>query len=144
MAHGQVVVYYPPAVVAPAPVVVQPSYVAAPTVVARVPVAAAPEAWGDFIVGRKETPTSYHLSVVLDDAAQGVTDVVRGMDLFNATSLHRLLQELLELPAPNYHHHELILDDEGKKLSKSTHATSIRSLREAGESAESVRARVGF
>jgi glutamyl-Q tRNA(Asp) synthetase len=107
-------------------------------------VAAEPSRWGDAVVGRRDVPGSYHIACVIDDAAQGVTDVVRGMDLFNATSLHRLLQELLGLPAPNYHHHELILDDEGKKLSKSTQAKSVRSLREAGESAESVRKRVGF
>lgn len=107
-------------------------------------VAAAPEAWGDFIVGRKETPTSYHLSVVLDDAAQGVTDVVRGHDLFWATSAHRLLQALLDKPAPRYHHHTLILDDEGRKLSKSTQATGLRELRKNGATAADIRKMVGL
>ena len=83
-------------------------------------VAADPAAWGDVILARKETPTSYHLAVVVDDAAQGVTDVVRGRDLFHATSVHRLLQALLGLPQPRYHHHRLILDADGNKLSKST------------------------
>lgn len=107
-------------------------------------VAAEPSRWGDAVVGRRDVPGSYHIACVVDDAAQGVTDIVRGMDLFNATSLHRLLQELLGLPAPNYHHHELILDDDGRKLSKSTHARSVRSLRAAGESAAGVRERLGF
>jgi glutamyl-Q tRNA(Asp) synthetase len=107
-------------------------------------VAAAPEAWGDFIIGRKETPTSYHLSVVLDDAAQGVTDLVRGQDLFWATSAHRLLQALLDKPEPRYHHHKLIPDDEGRKLSKSTQATGLRELRKNGASAADIRRMVGL
>ena len=107
-------------------------------------VAAAPEAWGDFIVGRKETPTSYHLSVVLDDAAQGVTDVVRGQDLFWATSAHRLLQALFDVPAPRYHHHRLILDGEGRKLSKSSEATGLRELRRGGATAADIRRMVGL
>jgi glutamyl-Q tRNA(Asp) synthetase len=92
-------------------------------------VAARPQAWGDVILARKETPTSYHLSVVLDDALQGVTEVVRGQDLFRATSLHRLLQQLLDLPQPAYRHHQLVLDAAGRKLSKSTRATGVRELR---------------
>ena len=72
------------------------------------------------MLARKETPTSYHLAVVVDDALQGVTDVVRGQDLFWSTSMHRLLQTLLGLPEPSYHHHRLILDEDGSKLSKST------------------------
>jgi glutamyl-Q tRNA(Asp) synthetase len=95
-------------------------------------IAAEPAAWGDVIVGRKETPTSYHLSVVVDDALQGVTHVVRGQDLFWSTSVHRVLQALLDLPAPSYHHHRLILDADGKKLSKSTQATGLRELRGQG------------
>jgi glutamyl-Q tRNA(Asp) synthetase len=95
-------------------------------------ITADPAAWGDVIVGRKETPTSYHLSVVLDDALQGVTDVVRGRDLFWSTSVHRLLQALLDLPQPTYRHHRLILDADGKKLSKSTMATGLRELRGQG------------
>jgi glutamyl-Q tRNA(Asp) synthetase len=92
-------------------------------------VAARPQAWGDVILARKETPTSYHLSVVLDDALQGVTDVVRGQDLFWATSVHRLLQQLLDLPQPAYRHHQLVRDAAGRKLSKSTRATGLRELR---------------
>ena len=95
-------------------------------------IAARPQAWGDVILARKETPTSYHLSVVVDDALQGVTDVVRGEDLFHATSVHRLLQQLLGLPEPGYRHHRLIRDEGGHKLSKSTHATGLRELRAAG------------
>ena len=88
-----------------------------------VTVAADPAAWGDVILGRKDTPTSYHLSVVIDDALQGVTHVVRGQDLFWSTSVHRLLQALLGLAAPAYHHHRLMLDADGRKLSKS-HASN--------------------
>lgn len=95
-------------------------------------VAADPAAWGDVIVARKETPTSYHLSVALDDALQGVTHVVRGLDLFWSTSVHRVLQALLDLPAPVYHHHRLVLDADGRKLSKSTAATGLRELRAQG------------
>ena len=98
-------------------------------------VTAAPQMWGDVVLARKELPTSYHLSAVLDDALQGVTDVVRGQDLFWSTSIHRLLQALLGLPEPTYHHHKLILDDEGHKLSKSTQATGLRELRAGGASA---------
>src|SRR6187549_2206947 len=76
-------------------------------------VAAQPEAWGDVILARKETPTSYHLSVVIDDAQQGVTDVVRGEDLFWSTSVHRLLQALLGIPQPAYRHHRLVRDGTG-------------------------------
>jgi glutamyl-Q tRNA(Asp) synthetase len=107
-------------------------------------VAADPATWGDVIVARKETPTSYHLSVVIDDALQGVTHVVRGRDLFWSTSVHRLLQALLGLPAPVYHHHRLILDDAGKKLSKSTKATGLRELRAAGATPADIRRLVGF
>ena len=107
-------------------------------------VAADPAAWGDVIVGRKETPTSYHLSVVIDDALQGVTHVVRGQDLFWSTSVHRLLQALLDLPAPIYHHHRLILDADGRKLSKSTEATGLRELRAAGMKPADIRRLVGL
>jgi glutamyl-Q tRNA(Asp) synthetase len=102
-------------------------------------VPAHPEAWGDVILARKETPTSYHLSVALDDALQGVTHVVRGQDLFWATSVHRLLQSLLDLPVPVYHHHRLMLDNEGRKLSKSTQATGLRELRTAGATPADIR-----
>jgi glutamyl-Q tRNA(Asp) synthetase len=107
-------------------------------------VAADPAAWGDVIVARKETPTSYHIAVVVDDAAQGVTDVVRGRDLYHSTGVHRLLQALLGLAQPRYHHHRLILDAEGRKLSKSTQATGLRELRAQGVSAAQLRARVGL
>jgi glutamyl-Q tRNA(Asp) synthetase len=107
-------------------------------------VAARPEAWGDVILARKETPTSYHLSVVIDDALQGVTDVVRGQDLFWSTSVHRLLQQLLGLPPPAYRHHRLILDAAGRKLSKSTVATSLRELRAAGAAPAEIRRLVGL
>jgi glutamyl-Q tRNA(Asp) synthetase len=107
-------------------------------------VAADPAAWGDVIIARKETPTSYHLSVVIDDATQGITHVVRGRDLYHATSVHVLLQRLLQLPAPHYHHHRLILDEAGRKLSKSDHDTSLRALREAGQTPADIRAMVGL
>ena len=105
---------------------------------------ARPQAWGDVILARKETPTSYHLSVVIDDALQGVSEVVRGMDLFHATSVHVLLQHLLGLPQPAYRHHRLLMDDSGHKLSKSTQATGLRELREAGVTPDEVRRRVGL
>jgi glutamyl-Q tRNA(Asp) synthetase len=95
-------------------------------------VTADPLAWGDVVLARKETPTSYHLSVVVDDALQGVSDVVRGQDLFWSTSVHRLLQRLLDLPQPAYRHHRLIRDDAGHKLAKSTQATGLRELRARG------------
>ncbi len=107
-------------------------------------IAADPAAWGDVILARKDTPTSYHLAVTVDDAAQGVTDVVRGRDLFHATSVHRLLQALLGWPAPRYHHHRLILDAEGRKLSKSTLATGLRELRAQGATPADVRKAVGL
>ncbi len=107
-------------------------------------VAAAPERWGDVVLGRKDVPASYHLAVVIDDARQGVTHVVRGRDLFWSTSVHRLLQTLLELPAPVYHHHRLVLDPDGRKLSKSTKATALRSLRHDGVTAAAIRRMVGL
>jgi glutamyl-Q tRNA(Asp) synthetase len=103
-----------------------------------------PEDWSDAILVRKDTPTSYHLSVVVDDAAQGVTHVTRGMDLYRATDLQVLLQKLLGLSAPIYAHHGLVLDEGDKKLSKSRGSPSLRSLREAGVTAAEVRYRVGF
>ena len=106
-------------------------------------VEARPQAWGDVILARKETPTSYHLAVVIDDALQGVSDVVRGKDLFRATSVHVLLQHLLGLPQPAYRHHRLIVDDAGHKLSKSTKATGLRELRSAGATPADIRRLVG-
>jgi glutamyl-Q tRNA(Asp) synthetase len=107
-------------------------------------VTARPEAWGDVILARKETPTSYHLSVVIDDALQGVTDVVRGQDLFWSTSVHRVLQSLLGLPQPVYRHHRLVRDASGDKLSKSTRATALRELRAAGAAPADIRLLVGL
>jgi glutamyl-Q tRNA(Asp) synthetase len=105
---------------------------------------AVPQVWGDVVLARKETPTSYHLAVVVDDARQGITHVVRGQDLFWSTSVHRLLQALLDLPAPIYHHHRLILADNGRKLAKSTRATSLRQLRAAGATPADIRWMVGL
>jgi glutamyl-Q tRNA(Asp) synthetase len=107
-------------------------------------VAAAPAAWGDVVLARKETPTSYHLSVVVDDALQGVTQVMRGQDLFWSTSVHRLLQALLGLPVPTYHHHRLVLGPDGRKLSKSTTATALRTLRQDGVTPAAIRKMVGL
>jgi glutamyl-Q tRNA(Asp) synthetase len=107
-------------------------------------IAADPAIWGDVILARKETPTSYHLSVVVDDAAQVVTDVVRGRDLFASTSVHRLLQALLGLPAPRYYHHRLILGEDGAKLSKSSAATGLRELRVQGVNALQIRGLAGL
>jgi glutamyl-Q tRNA(Asp) synthetase len=107
-------------------------------------VAARPEGWGDVILARKEMPTSYHLSVVIDDALQGVSEVVRGQDLFWSTSVHRLLQSLLGLPQPAYRHHRLILDGAGRKLSKSTEATGLRELRAAGATPADIRRLLGL
>lgn len=107
-------------------------------------VSAEPSAWGDVVLGRKDVPGSYHIAVVVDDALQGVTDIVRGMDLFEATSLHRLLQELLDLPAPNYRHHRLIEDEAGRKMSKSIGSMSLRELRTRGVTPEEIRARLGL
>lgn len=107
-------------------------------------VPARPEQWGDVILARKDTPTSYHLSVVMDDALQGVTHVVRGQDLFRATGVHRLLQSLLGLPQPLYRHHPLVLDETGRKLSKSTQSTALRELRAAGVTPADVRRLAGI
>lgn len=91
---------------------------------------AMPEVWGDVVLARRDIPTSYHLSVVLDDAVQGIDFVIRGKDLYHATSIHRVLQYLLDLPVPNYQHHDLIMADESSKLSKSDGALSLMELRE--------------
>ncbi|PSJ41879.1 tRNA glutamyl-Q(34) synthetase GluQRS [Allosphingosinicella deserti] len=95
-------------------------------------VLAEPQAFGDVVLARKDAPTSYHLAVTVDDAGQGVTDIVRGRDLYAATDVHRLLQALLELPTPHYHHHPLLTDAEGLRLAKRTGAPTLASLREAG------------
>ncbi|WP_354061134.1 tRNA glutamyl-Q(34) synthetase GluQRS [Bradyrhizobium sp. RT6a] len=107
-------------------------------------VPARPEAWGDVIVARKETPTSYHLSVVVDDALQDISEIVRGQDLFHATSVHRLLQALLRLPEPVYRHHGLVRDEGGRKLSKSTSSTGLCELRAVGATPAGIRQLVGL
>ena len=103
-----------------------------------------PEIWGDVVIARKDIATSYHMAVTIDDARQGITHVVRGRDLFHATSIHRLLQHLLDLPVPVYFHHELIDDGEGRKLSKSLGSRSLGDLRQEGISPQDVRKALGF
>ncbi len=105
---------------------------------------AQPELLGDVVLVRKDIGCSYHLAVVVDDALQGITRVTRGEDLFEATHIQRLLQALLGLPTPEYHHHSLICDDTGKRLAKRDEAETLRSLRERGESPIDVRRRLGF
>jgi len=107
-------------------------------------IAADPAMWGDVILARKETPTNYHLAVTVDDAAQNITEVVRGRDLFHATAVHRLLQTLLGLPEPRYHHHRLILDADGHKLSKSSQSTGLRELRARGVTPAEIRRLAGL
>jgi glutamyl-Q tRNA(Asp) synthetase len=101
-----------------------------------------PLLFGDAVLARKETPTSYHLAVVVDDAFQGVTLVTRGDDLLSATHIQRVLQALLGLPAPTYAHHRLIRDAEGRKFSKRDRTATLRDLRAAGETAAGVRAKL--
>jgi glutamyl-Q tRNA(Asp) synthetase len=107
-------------------------------------IAAEPQLWGDILIAARDRPAVYHLAVVVDDALQAVTDVVRGRDLLPSTSLHRLLQALLALPAPRYRHHRLVLDAAGAKLSKSAKSTSLASLRAEGVTAAQLRAALGF
>lgn len=107
-------------------------------------VEAQPGFWGDVVLARRDVATSYHLSVVADDALQGVTHVVRGLDLFSATGLHRLLQDLLGLPPPAYFHHRLVLGADGRKLSKSQRDTGLSALRAQGRTADDVRRTVGL
>ena len=107
-------------------------------------VQADPSAWGDFVLKRKEMAASYHLAVVIDDAMQGVSDVMRGNDLFQATSAHRLLQSLLEIAAPRYRHHRLVRDAAGEKMSKSASSTTLEELRRKGVAADAVRTALGF
>lgn len=103
---------------------------------------AQPDVFGDVVLARKDTPASYHLAVVVDDALQGITLVTRGVDLLEATHLHRLLQELLGLPVPEWHHHRLITDENGKRLAKRDDARSLRSLRAAGWTPDQVKAAI--
>ncbi|MQX36555.1 tRNA glutamyl-Q(34) synthetase GluQRS [Roseospira navarrensis] len=107
------------------------------------PQAARPALFGDVVLARKDIPTSYHLAVTLDDAAQGITLVTRGRDLFEATHVHRLLQALLTLPTPAYHHHGLLTDEAGRRLAKRDNARALRTLRESGVSPAEARALAG-
>lgn len=103
-------------------------------------IVADPLSLGDVVLARKDVATSYHLAVVVDDAAQGVTDVVRGVDLFHATHVHRLLQAVLGLPTPAYHHHPLLTDADGNRLAKRDGAPTLAAMRERG--VPSIRARL--
>ncbi len=104
---------------------------------------ATPERHGDVVLARKDAPVSYHLAVTLDDALQGVTDVIRGEDLLDATDIHRLLQALLGLPTPRYRHHPLVRDEQGARLAKRDNAPSLADLRTQGWTADQVHARIG-
>lgn len=103
-----------------------------------------PRAWGDVVVARRDIGASYHLAVVVDDALQNVTHVIRGRDLYYATSVQRLLQILLDLPEPLYQHHRLVLDESGAKLSKSLKSTALRELRAQGATPDDIRRMIGF
>lgn len=103
-------------------------------------VAADPLAAGDVVLARKDAPASYHLAVTVDDAAQGVSDVIRGRDLFAATHVHRLLQALLGLPVPAYHHHDLLVGPDGERLAKRHGSPTLAALREAGEDGRAIAA----
>ncbi len=107
-------------------------------------VAADPASHGDVVIARKDTPTSYHLAVTVDDAAQGVTLVTRGEDLFQATHVHRLLQALLELPTPSYYHHNLVADSGGARLSKRNRAVTVRHLRDSRRTPDDVWRMIGL
>lgn len=106
--------------------------------------AARPEMFGDVVLARKDTPASYHLAVTVDDALQGVTLVTRGEDLFEATHVHRLLQALLGLPTPDYAHHRLLTDEQGRRYAKRDRSLTLRALRDAGRTPQEVRALAGF
>jgi glutamyl-Q tRNA(Asp) synthetase len=105
---------------------------------------ARPEVLGDVILGRKDTPASYHVAVVHDDALQGVTDIIRGQDLFESTHVHVLLQRLLGLPTPRYRHHALLTGPDGRRFAKRDASLTLRALREAGLGPQDVRARAGL
>lgn len=100
---------------------------------------AKPQDFGDVVIARKDVPTSYHLSVTFDDHLQGVTLVTRGEDLFRATDIHRLLQALLDFETPDYHHHSLLLDADGKRFAKRDKSVTLRALREEGIAADEIR-----
>lgn len=105
---------------------------------------AQPRLFGDVVLARKDTPASYHLAVTVDDALQGVTLVTRGVDLFEATHVHRLLQALLGLPTPDYAHHRLLTDESGRRYAKRDRSLTLRALREAGHTPAEVRTQAGF
>lgn len=105
---------------------------------------ARPEMFGDVVLARKDTPASYHLAVTVDDALQGVTLVTRGEDLFDATHVHRLLQALLGLPVPDYAHHRLLTDEQGRRYAKRDRSLTLRALRDAGRTPQEVRTLAGF
>jgi glutamyl-Q tRNA(Asp) synthetase len=105
---------------------------------------ARPELWGDVVLQRKDIPASYHLAVVVDDAAQGITHVTRGRDMEPSTDIHVLLQMLLGLPSPIYNFHRIILGEDGRKLSKSRGSPSLRDLRASGKTADAIRTELGF
>lgn len=107
-------------------------------------VAADPLSLGDVVLARKDVPTSYHLSVTVDDHLQGITLVTRGVDLFHATHVHRLLQALLGYATPRYRHHALVVDNQGRRLAKRDRAMTLRALRDAGRNPAEIRALAGF
>lgn len=107
-------------------------------------VSARPEQLGDVIIARKDTPTSYHLSVTHDDALQGVTHIIRGEDLRLSTHIHVLLQRLLHLPTPTYWHHPLLTGPDGKRYAKRDRSLTLASLRDAGVSPADIRSRIGL
>ncbi len=107
-------------------------------------IAARPERFGDVVLARKDTPTSYHLAVTWDDHLQGVTLVTRGQDLFDATDVHRLLQALLDLNVPGYHHHKLLTDEHGDRFAKRNQSETLKSLRDNGKTPDDIRTLVGM
>jgi glutamyl-Q tRNA(Asp) synthetase len=107
-------------------------------------ITADPQSLGDVVLARKDTPTSYHLSVTVDDYLQGITLVTRGLDLFEATHIHRLLQAILGYATPRYRHHDLLTDESGRRLAKRDKALTLRAMREAGLAPAEVRAKAGF
>ncbi|WP_085900982.1 tRNA glutamyl-Q(34) synthetase GluQRS [Kiloniella majae] len=112
--------------------------------VRRGKIKATPEIFGDVVLARKDIHTSYHLSVTVDDALQNISCITRGTDLYEATHIHRLLQALLKLPVPIWHHHDLIHDEEGNRLAKRHNALAIRELRDQGQSPEDIKRMVGI
>lgn len=106
--------------------------------------AATPEIFGDVVLARKDTPTSYHLAVTVDDHLQGISLVTRGEDLFSASHIHRLLQALLDYNTPDYHHHGLLTGEDGKRFAKRDKAATLRELRDDGADAGDIRHRLGF